>query len=101
LGMIGALLFLSMLIFPVIGGLTHIIAISIGFSSPGFLELITLCGIAGLVATTLSVIIAYYSNYLSLRYGVDPDSIVIPVIASLMDLMGTIMVIGAMIILLL
>jgi mgtE-like transporter len=46
--------------------------------------------IGGLMATTLSIVVAYYGAIVSYRLGLDPDNIGIPMVTSSIDLFGSI-----------
>jgi|Deesub1362A_J573_1020465.scaffolds.fasta_scaffold00052_144 mgtE-like transporter len=99
IGMFSALLLLSLIVFPLIGILAHAIGVVIGFESPGLLRLILVCLGAGIIITVMSNIIAYYTTYLSVRRGLDPDNVVIPIITACMDILGTLALIGMLILL--
>ncbi|CAN5913870.1 magnesium transporter [soil metagenome] len=95
-----------------IGGAAHWIAVGLGNLSPGFLaalgldagqlspgflEMMGISAIAGLIATTASVLAAYYGSTISYRLGLDPDTYGIPIITASVDLFGFMSLIIAMI----
>ena len=80
---------LSLLIFPTLGLLAYLISRIFGLASPGFGELIFICLVAGLFTTVLAIITTYYFTYFFIRIGVDPDNVTIPMITSVMDVLGT------------
>jgi mgtE-like transporter len=51
--------------------------------------------VGGLLATTLSLAIAYYGAIVSYRLGLDPDNIGIPLVTSSIDQLGSISFIHA------
>jgi len=59
-----------------------------GLNSPGLGILVTISLVAGLIVMTLVNGAAYATASLSFRYGLDPDNFGIPVITSLIDLIG-------------
>lgn len=73
-----------------IGGASHILAVTLfpGNPSPGFLAMVGISTLAGLLATTAAVFAAYYGSTLSYRLGLDPDTYGQPIIASAVDLLG-------------
>jgi mgtE-like transporter len=84
-----SILLLSLLIFPVLGILAHLVSSLFGFSSPGFWDILLICVTAGLSTTLLAIAITYYLTYFSVKIGIDPDNVVIPTITSVMDVLGT------------
>ena len=48
--------------------------------SPGFLTMLGVSALAGLIATTAAALAAYYGSILSYRAGLDPDTYGIPII---------------------
>jgi mgtE-like transporter len=74
--------------------LTYIFAIGVylfmGAStlSPGFLTMLGVSALAGLLATTAAVFAAYYGSTVSYRFGLDPDTYGIPIITATVDLLG-------------
>ncbi len=80
---------LSLLIFPTLGLLAYLISRIFDLASPGFGELLFICLVAGLFTTVLAIITTYYFTYFFIRIGVDPDNVTIPMITSVMDVLGT------------
>ncbi|WP_119068653.1 magnesium transporter [Rubrobacter indicoceani] len=101
-------------VFLFIGGASHLIAeglaatlspdllASLGLDgetvSPGFFAMLGISALAGLIATTASVVAAYYGSTVSYRLGLDPDTYGIPVITAAVDLLGFLSLIIALII---
>jgi mgtE-like transporter len=46
--------------------------------------------LAGLMATAIAIVAAYYIAIITTRFGLDPDNHSVPIITSVMDLAGTI-----------
>jgi mgtE-like transporter len=59
-----------------------------GQLSPGFLTMLGVTALAGLMATTAAVLAAYYGSTVSYRFGLDPDTYGIPIITAAVDLLG-------------
>jgi mgtE-like transporter len=62
----------------------------IDLDSPGPFVMVVVAVVGGLLATTLSLAIAYYGAIVSYRLGLDPDNIGIPLVTSSIDLLGSI-----------
>jgi mgtE-like transporter len=86
-----------------IGGASHWLAVGLGSLapellaqlgseatqlSPGFLAMLGVSALAGLLATTAAVFAAYYGSTVSYRFGLDPDTYGIPIITAAVDLLG-------------
>ncbi len=86
-----------------IGGASHWLAVALaqlspdllaalglgtGSLSPGFLMMVGISTLAGLIATTAAILAAYYGSMLSYRLGLDPDTYGIPIITAAVDLLG-------------
>ena len=69
-----------------------------GGGEPGFLAMIGISALAGLIATTAAVFAAYYGSTLSYRLGLDPDTYGIPIITAAVDLLGFMSLIIALIV---
>jgi mgtE-like transporter len=65
-------------------------AVLIDLNSPGPFVMVLVAVIGGLMATTLSIVVAYYGAIVSYRLGLDPDNIGIPMVTSSIDLFGSI-----------
>jgi mgtE-like transporter len=71
-----------------VGGAAHFLALAFGQNSPGFLLMLGISALAGLIATTAAVGAAYYGSIVSYRFGLDPDTYGIPIITAAVDLLG-------------
>lgn len=61
-----------------------------GHSPPAMGTVITIALVAGLMATVLLAVVAYATAVASVRFGLDPDNEGIPIVTSVMDLLGLI-----------
>ncbi|MFN2545717.1 MAG: magnesium transporter, partial [Actinomycetota bacterium] len=59
-------------------------------ASPGPMVMIGGTLWAGTIATMVAIVVAYYVAILSSRFGLDPDNQSVPIITSVMDLVGVI-----------
>ena len=72
-------------------------SVATGQTTPGLGDLLAVAMIAGLVATVLVVVVAYYTTMAAYRFGLDPDTYGIPVVMSSLDLVGASTLILAMV----
>jgi mgtE-like transporter len=80
---------LGLIIFPLIAIFAFIINKIIGLITPSINEMIFISLLTGEILILIVNLVAYYSSALSFKFGLDPDNIVIPLITSLMDVIGT------------
>jgi mgtE-like transporter len=85
-------------VYVFIGGASHWLAVALGQTTPGFVEMLGISALAGLIATTASVLAAYYGSTVSYRFGLDPDTYGIPIITAAVDLLGFMSLIIALIV---
>ncbi|UCC92620.1 MAG: magnesium transporter, partial [Thermoplasmata archaeon] len=91
---LGVILLLSVLTFGSLGVLTHVTALVIGVDTPGLWTLLTITLVGGLVVTVATSLAAYYVTAYTFIKGDDPDNVVIPIITSTMDALGTALVVA-------
>ena len=90
---LGVILLLSFLTFGALGVLTHATALLIGVPTPGLGTLLTITLVGGLVVTVATSFTAYRVTAYTFAKGDDPDNVVIPIITSTMDALGTALVV--------
>ena len=78
----------TLILLPLLALIAHSAAVLMGLNSPGLGMLVIISLVAGLAVMTLVNAVAYATASLSFRYGLDPDNFGIPVITSLIDLIG-------------
>jgi mgtE-like transporter len=61
-----------------------------GTGYPGVVVMVGGTLVAGLMATAIAIVAAYYIAIITTRFGLDPDNHSVPIITSVMDLAGTI-----------
>jgi len=91
---IGALCLMATFIFSLVAILAHGISGPLSISSPGLATLLIISLTAGLVLTIGATLLSYYLVVASHYMGLDPDDVVIPLMTSMADLMGTALLIG-------
>ncbi len=77
------------LIFPAMAIIGQSLAHLTGQTTPGWGGTLQVVLTAGVVATTLTLLVAYYTALATVRFGLDPDNHAVPMVTSSMDLMGT------------
>ena len=82
-------------VFFMVGVATEVVSLLTNLASPGFGTIVAISMTAGFVATIISSAIAYYTAIAAYRFGLDPDNHGIPIGSSVMDLAGTLCLVGA------
>jgi mgtE-like transporter len=86
-------------IFLVLGLAADVLAAITGLASPGVIEMVELMLLAGVLATALSSVVAYFGALLTYRLGWDPDNNGIPIVSSASDFLGAVSLILSLVIL--
>jgi mgtE-like transporter len=86
-------------VFLFLGVSSDIASAVAGLRSPGSLMMIAVSMLAGVFATTASVLVGYYGAAATYRLGLDPDNHGIPIVTSSLDLLGAFALILAIVIL--
>jgi mgtE-like transporter len=88
----------ALVVFPLVGAAAHLAGAAIGLGSPGIVRVVGVSTLAGLMATSVAAVVAYYTAMATYRLGLDPDNHGIPMITSSMDLTGVVaLVIGLLV----
>lgn len=80
---------LGITLFPFIGGLAYMASTMLGLQFPPVYQVMKACFYAGLLIAVVVNFLSYYAAVASTRFGLDPDSVVIPMISGFMDFLGT------------
>lgn len=80
------LLALPVYLFNGIGA--HVVSRLLVHESPGLVQMALVSLLAGVVAVSFVVVVAYYGTMAAVRTGVDPDTYGIPVVSSSVDFVG-------------
>ena len=67
-----------------------------GLRAPSVVSMVGIALVAGMLATTIVVFIAYYGTVAAVRLGVDPDTYGIPIVTSVVDVVGAYTLVLAM-----
>jgi mgtE-like transporter len=86
-------------IFLVLGIAADLLAVLTGLASPGVVEMLELMLLAGILATALSCVVAYYGALVTYRLGWDPDNNGIPMVSSASDFLGAVSLILSLVVL--
>ncbi|MDF0590724.1 magnesium transporter [Candidatus Methanocrinis natronophilus] len=82
-------LVLAAFLFPTLGVLGYLVSRAFGMDALAFSEIMTICLAAGLSTTILAIVVTYSFTLFFVRVGFDPDNVTIPMITSIMDVLGT------------
>ncbi len=89
---------LGVFIFSLIGGFAYFINITIGLQTPPLNVMVIGSVIAGEAMILIMNVLVYYLSMISYKVGLDPDNVVIPLITSVMDVLGVACLIGTVMI---
>lgn len=84
-------------VFLLCGVLAQWAAVATGQTTPGLPDLLLVVLMAGVAATALVLLVAYYTTMAAFRYGLDPDTYGIPMVLSVLDLAGVLTMVLAMV----
>ena len=88
---------LAIVVFTLIGAVAYGLAAATGLHGlPAFGTLLAGTLFAGLLATPLTIVVGYYLAVVTYRFGLDPDNQSVPIITSVMDLVGVGVVLAVM-----
>lgn len=87
--------FFATFAFAAIGATAWVTALLFGHSPPSIGTVVAIALVAGLLSTVLLAIVSYATAVASYRFGLDPDNEGIPIVTSVMDLLGLLCLVGA------
>lgn len=88
------ILFLSLIMFPVIGFLAETSTIVMNNIGINYFNVVFISLLAGLIVIGVMLVIVFYISTISYRRGLDPDNIVIPLSTSLTDSISTLVLVA-------
>jgi mgtE-like transporter len=91
-------LLIAVATFPVLGLAADVMAALLDLASPGAVQMMGITFLAGMMATAIGALVAYYTAVASYRVGLDPDNHGIPMITSSMDFFGVVSIVIALIV---
>lgn len=80
----------ALAVFGLTGGLGLAFAVVTGTAHPGAGTMVFGTLVAGLAATAVAIVVAYYVAIVTARFGLDPDNHSVPIITSVLDLAGVV-----------
>jgi mgtE-like transporter len=89
-------LLIAVTTFPVLGLAADVMAALLDLASPGPVQMMGITFLAGMMATAIGALVAYYTAVASYRVGLDPDNHGIPMITSSMDFFGVVSIVLAL-----
>lgn len=87
---------IGLIIFSLIGLFAFVISTTIGIDVLPLYEMIIISVISGELLIVIVNLVAYYTSITSFKFGLDPDNVTIPVITSVMDILGTVCLIAVL-----
>ncbi|WP_407413472.1 magnesium transporter [Methanobrevibacter sp.] len=91
---------LALVMFPFIGFLAEDSTEILGLTGIGFINIISISLISGIILLSIMVFLVYFISITSYNHGYDPDNIVIPISTSLTDAISSIILISVSILIL-
>lgn len=79
---------LAVPIFVLCGVLASVFGGLFGLAGPSAVQLVTAAVVGGVTASAIAILVAYYSTIAAVRFGLDPDTYGIPLVTSVLDLVG-------------
>lgn len=79
---------LSAIVFTVLALAAEVLSGALGLAGPSVADVVGVVLLAGMLATTLSNVVAVAGSVLTYRLGLDPDNFAIPLVSSTSDLLG-------------
>jgi mgtE-like transporter len=89
---------IALVTFPLLGLAADVTAAAFHLASPGPAKMVGITLLAGMMATVIAAVIAYYTAVATYRVGLDPDNHGIPMITSSMDFFGVVSIVIALVI---
>jgi len=86
-------------IYLVLGVAADVLAAVTGLASPGAIQMIEVVMLAGVMATTVTCVVAYGAALVTYRLGWDPDNNGVPLVSSASDFLGAVAFMVALVIL--
>lgn len=91
---------LSIIVFPLIGLLAESSSIVFKTTGVGFIKIIEISTLSGLILVSVMVFLVYYISITSYSHNLDPDNIVIPISTSITDSISSLILISLSLIIL-
>ncbi|WP_129114226.1 magnesium transporter [Halegenticoccus tardaugens] len=86
---------LSLTIFPLVGAGAWIVQTIVGGSELGLGTVVLVAFTSGAVLAILAIVVTFVTTYAAYRLELDPDDVVIPVVTNTCDVLGVLVLFGA------
>ena len=90
-----ATLALALTVFPLVGAGAWLVQSLLGGTRLPFVTVVAVALASGVVLAALAVAVTTVTTYAAYRYGLDPDDVVIPVVTNVCDVLGVLVLFGA------
>jgi mgtE-like transporter len=87
------IIILAIIIYPTIGFLAELSALTFGGVGLGFFRTISISTISGMILISIMLLLVFYISTLSYKKGLDPDNIIIPISTSTTDSISSLILI--------
>ncbi len=81
---------LALSIFMLLGATTAVVGMQFQFEGLSVIVVVAISLLAGLLATTFTNVVAYFTAFATYRYSLDPDNFGIPITAAFSDFLGAV-----------
>lgn len=86
---------LALTVFPVIGAGAWLLTALVGSTRLPVTTVIAVAVAAGAALAVLAVVVTLVTTFVAYRFGLDPDDVVIPVVTNVCDVLGVLVLFGA------
>ena len=87
------IIILAIFIYPLIGVLAELSSIVSGTMGLGFINMILISTISGMILISVMILIVFYISSISYKKGLDPDNIIVPISTSITDSISSLILI--------
>jgi mgtE-like transporter len=98
-GNAAATLALALTVFPAVGAGAWTLAALMGGTNLSLLTVVEIATLSGVVLAALAVLVTLAATYAAYRFEADPDDVVIPVVTNVCDVLGVLVLLGAVLLL--
>ena len=86
---------LALTVFPLVGAGAWVVQAAIGGARLPLVTVVAVALTSGVVLAALAVAVTTVTTYAAYRFGLDPDDLVIPVVTNVCDVLGVLVLFGA------
>lgn len=90
----GKIYFVAGIAFPIIGAYGYFISYGLGLKIPSLPVLAFITFLSGIILTVIVSILVYFISIISFKRGIDPDNVTIPLITSMIDAVGMLILVS-------